>query len=143
MSDRTWEDIAVEWMVACKAARERSATLESRLAEAEKALAEERGVSSTTIAGCIKFEEENRALSARVRELEGALKPWFESAKTTIATDPRDHSIDSGDAWVYGLVLGWGNALGEVALRHRWSAFDTKRLQDLHDRAARALKGEG
>lgn len=94
MSDRTWEDIAVEWMVACKAARERSVTLKSRLAEAEKTIADWEakavglgceghpvdGHAGYPIGGSPVDEmlERFNALSARVRELEGALGPFIE-----------------------------------------------------------------
>lgn len=53
----------------------------------------------------------------------------FDSLERTLAHHCRDHSAQSRDAWVYGIVLGWGKALGEVAEKHRWSSDDVARLR--------------
>lgn len=50
------------------------------------------------------------------------------SIADTLATAARDHSRDPCDAWLYGIALGWGDALDEVALRHGWSEQDKVRL---------------
>lgn len=44
---------------------------------------------------------------------------------------PRDHSVSRREAWMYGIVCGWGDAIDEVAERHHWSkeAVDELKLQ--------------
>ena len=40
----------------------------------------------------------------------------------------RDWSEDPADAWIYGVVVGWGTAVQEVADRHGWSDEEVRRL---------------
>lgn len=58
---------------------------------------------------------------------------WKESIKITMATDPRDWSLNASDAWLWGVVLGWGPAVAHVAALHGWTAADVARLNALHD----------
>lgn len=58
---------------------------------------------------------------------------FTESLELTLAFDPRDWSVDRRDAWIYGIVCGWGHAIAEVANLHRWSAETVRRLQMLHE----------
>jgi hypothetical protein len=55
------------------------------------------------------------------------------SIKTAIACHSRDWSLHYRDAWIYGVVCGWGEALPEIAERHGWSAAEVSRLERLHD----------
>ena len=55
-----------------------------------------------------------------------------DSAATQMARSPRDWSKDSRDAWLYGLIVGWGDALEEVASRHGWNQEHRDRLCILH-----------
>jgi hypothetical protein len=58
----------------------------------------------------------------------------------TFAFNSRDWAQDKADAWLYGIVVGWGagedpedvSALPDLALRHRWSPQDVARLERLH-----------
>lgn len=54
----------------------------------------------------------------------------------------RDWSTDKGDAWIYGIVCGWGNAIHEVAKSHGWDRATVTRLRKLPTRykALQALK---
>lgn len=68
-----------------------------------------------------------------------------------MATDSRDWSRARGDAWLYGVLVGWdceedhdhgaaeceGGALDEVATGHGWTAAHRARLRTLR-RAVRA-----
>jgi hypothetical protein len=56
----------------------------------------------------------------------------LESLCTAVATDVRDWSLGRRDAWIYGIVCGWDEAIGEVAARHGWTAEDVQRLKRLH-----------
>jgi hypothetical protein len=56
----------------------------------------------------------------------------LQSIANVMTTDPRDWSIDRRDAWLYGIVVGWGDALPEVANRHNWDEKTIERLQRLH-----------
>jgi len=53
------------------------------------------------------------------------------SLRDTMATHARDWSLNSRDAWLYGVVCGWGRVLPEVAAKHNWSAQDVTRLREL------------
>jgi len=51
------------------------------------------------------------------------------SLKLTVTSDPRDWSINPSDAWIYGIVCGWGPLLPEICRRHGWPE---QLLADLH-----------
>ncbi len=58
---------------------------------------------------------------------------WLDSLRTVIATSSRDWSLVADDAWIYGIVEGWGDAIDEVAKLHpRWTQADRIRLVALH-----------
>jgi len=55
------------------------------------------------------------------------------SMQGLIAQSPRDWSVNSYDAWIYGIFSGWGpEAMEEVAARHRWTPEMCERLRQLH-----------
>lgn len=45
----------------------------------------------------------------------------LEAIATCIAFDSRDWSLAKRDAWIYGIVLGWGEALPEIQAKHELS----------------------
>jgi len=47
------------------------------------------------------------------------------SAGVCIATHPGDWSLDRREAWIYGIILGWGDRL-----RFGWSNRAQSRLRD-------------
>jgi hypothetical protein len=56
------------------------------------------------------------------------------SLGNALAFDARDWSKSKRDAWIYGVVLGWDEALSEVAEAHGWDAETQRRLVRLHER---------
>lgn len=68
----------------------------------------------------------------------------LEAIRTLIALDSRDWTQDRGDAWLYGIVLGWDakpddhlddvGAMDLIAARHRWDDETVARLRILHER---------
>jgi hypothetical protein len=64
--------------------------------------------------------------------MKGDINP-LQSLKNVIACDPRDWA-NSGrrDAWTYGIVCGWGDAINEVATRYKWTEEDIIRLITQH-----------
>lgn len=58
----------------------------------------------------------------------------LESLENTMATDARDWATNFRDAWLYGIVCGWGDAIYEVAEKHKWSMVEVYRLKRLHDK---------
>jgi hypothetical protein len=56
------------------------------------------------------------------------------SIATVMATSPRDWSLCSEDAWLYGIALGWDEALPEVTKKHKWRPITVDRLQRLRAR---------
>jgi hypothetical protein len=63
-----------------------------------------------------------------------------ESLRNIAAFSPRDWAAHKEDAWIYGIVLGWGgdNPEDTLAVReelkqlHRWTDDDMDRLDRLH-----------
>lgn len=64
----------------------------------------------------------------------------FEAIRTLLATDSRDWSDDRGDAWLWGIVMGWDDedpecsAMELVAAKHGWDEQTVARLRVLHER---------
>lgn len=56
----------------------------------------------------------------------------LESLKTAVTLHPRDWSEHHRDAWAYGIIVGWGRALDEVAQKHGWTPETVARLKRLH-----------
>jgi len=56
--------------------------------------------------------------------------------RNLMATNSRDWSTDRSDAWLYGIVLGWGHgeAMAELAEQHGWAPEDVRRLKSLHEK---------
>lgn len=72
-----------------------------------------------------------------------------------LATDSRDWSRTRGDAWLYGVLVGWdcedahdhelegceGAVLSEVADQHGWTAAQRSRLRELRQAIRNATAG--
>ncbi len=54
------------------------------------------------------------------------------SAVACMASHPRDWSLDYRDAWLWGILVGWDEALDFVAVRHGWSENEKQRLLSFH-----------
>lgn len=69
------------------------------------------------------------------------------SAHSTIVSHPRDWSLEKRDAWLYGIIVGWGDdpkcdAISEIVADHGFDAATVermKRLQALVHRAETAF----
>jgi hypothetical protein len=66
----------------------------------------------------------------------------LESLHNTIVFGARDWSACKRDAWIYGIVVGWGNVvtgeynngvIEELQNRFRWTDEDVERLKKLHE----------
>lgn len=68
----------------------------------------------------------------------------FESLRNVVAFSCRDWSADPEDAWIYGIIIGWGfdeddegkSCTDELERKfgsNKWSKSDTKRLKVLHN----------
>ena len=52
------------------------------------------------------------------------------SLRSVMATSPRDWAATSGDAWLYGIIVGWDEAaLAELSAKYRWDNIDRARLR--------------
>lgn len=64
----------------------------------------------------------------------------IESIRSLLATDSRDWGEDRGDAWLWGIVMGWDDedlecsAMELVARKHDWDEATVARLRLLHER---------
>jgi hypothetical protein len=56
----------------------------------------------------------------------------IQSLRTCLPFDSRDWSVDKNDAWIYGIVCGWNDAIVDVAKVHGWADETVARLQRLH-----------
>lgn len=56
----------------------------------------------------------------------------IDSLHTTITTDSKDWSLNKRDAWIYGIIVGWDDALPEVAEKFGWGNEDINRLKKYH-----------
>ena len=56
-----------------------------------------------------------------------------ESLRNTLVFDVRDWARNSSDAWIYGIIVGWDNALAEVAKKHGWPPQSVERLCALRE----------
>lgn len=57
-------------------------------------------------------------------------------------TDPRDWSTNKRDAYLYGVIVGWGSAMKEVAKQHNWSDDTVERIKRGHKAIKKAKKHE-
>ena len=55
----------------------------------------------------------------------------FESLRNAADSARRDHSLSQAEAWTYGIVIGWGDALPDVAACHDWNEKTVVRLRTL------------
>lgn len=56
----------------------------------------------------------------------------FEALRSACAFSSRDWSAEPEDAWIYGIIVGWGKALPDVAARHGWDLSTAERLRRMH-----------
>lgn len=66
----------------------------------------------------------------------------WDSLRNCIAFSAKDWSLEKRDAWVFGIVLGWGGALPVIAKKHGWSEREMVRLRRLHDAFQRLKSAE-
>ncbi|MFW2500430.1 hypothetical protein [Clostridium diolis] len=72
----------------------------------------------------------------------------FESLHNTIVFDVKDWSTDKRNAWIYGIIVGWGSDDPEIAeeifqefnKQFRWTRETWNRLQILHKEFLRYRK---
>jgi len=63
------------------------------------------------------------------------LSPTENPAKSLydiIVFDSRDWGLSDNNAWIYGIVVGWGYALSEIGHKFNWSKSNIHRLERLH-----------
>jgi hypothetical protein len=56
----------------------------------------------------------------------------LESLHSVMVHSARDQGLCGEDAWAYGIIVGWGDALDEVASQHGWNMKARERLRRLH-----------
>ena len=61
-----------------------------------------------------------------------ALRLALLSCVTTMNLDSRDWSMRRRDAWFYGILVGWDEALPEIADRYDWSATTVAQLREMN-----------
>lgn len=59
------------------------------------------------------------------------LQEAIDSLGSTMAFDPRDWSKDRRDAWLYEVIVGWGEAIDVVCKLHKWDEKTKARLRML------------
>ena len=66
-------------------------------------------------------------------EIEPVNENPFDSVSAAIAFSAMDWAAKHVDAWVYGITIGWGESITEVAEKHRWDQETVDRLSRLHN----------
>jgi len=102
---------------------------------------------------CLEESETRRGLAAVLaiverdrEEQRRQLADALEAVQRAIATDSRDWGQARGDAWLWGVLVGWdceeshdhemssdceGAMLDEVATQHGWTAAQRSRIKEL------------
>ncbi|GAC1489915.1 MAG: hypothetical protein NVS1B5_14590 [Gemmatimonadaceae bacterium] len=65
----------------------------------------------------------------------------FEALEDAMMASSRDWSLDENDAQVYAIVIGWGEAMADVAAKHRWSRKKVQMLQEFQRQYEAIAKG--
>lgn len=79
------------------------------------------------------------------RQALGGVSTAIASVCNTMVTDPRDWAADRRDAWLWGVLIGWGckkqhdhddqcggdSALKEAAAKHGWNEYRIARVREL------------
>lgn len=59
----------------------------------------------------------------------------IESLSMVVSFSARDWASNSEDAWLYGVMNGWGDeALAEISVKFGWNRIDIVRLKSLHEK---------
>ena len=68
---------------------------------------------------------------------------WRDALHTCIALHPRDWSRHHRDAWIYGIVVGWGaESLDALKVLHGWTDETVERLRRLRQAYVLAARAE-
>ena len=70
------------------------------------------------------------------------IKCPLESLEYCVACHSRDWSMHNRDAWLYGIVCGWGDAWDDIAKQHHWNGEVIARLKMLHKKFAKLSKNK-
>lgn len=70
------------------------------------------------------------------------IKCPIESLESCVACHSRDWSVHYRDAWLWGIVCGWGDAWDEIAEKHHWEGEPIERLKMLHREFAKLRKNK-
>lgn len=55
----------------------------------------------------------------------------FDSLRNAVGFCTHLWAEQPADAWIYGILVGWGDSLPSIAARHCWTEEDTNRLRVL------------
>ncbi|MGG4444532.1 hypothetical protein [Brevibacillus fortis] len=69
------------------------------------------------------------------------LQEALESLHTTLVFDPSDWAVSNRKAWIYGIVIGWGDVLESVAKAIGWTDETVERLKKYHNAVEAYRKG--
>ena len=69
-------------------------------------------------------------LSVEIKEkaMPNNITSYKESLESCLVFSPRDWSKDERDAWLYGVIVGWGHRLPEIAKDFGWNDYTKQRL---------------
>lgn len=101
-----------------------------RLAAAKRDAANERAIRVELGRACLEYKAERDEAA----QAQAATKEALHSLYDTMVFDPRGWANSGkGNAWIYGLVVGWDDdAMAEVAAKFRWDDATVARLRRLH-----------
>jgi hypothetical protein len=77
-----------------------------------------------------KCTYEDRLLITRLRARLQKNEEAIDSMRAVIATSPEDWSTSSHRAWIFHVVLGWGECLEELAAKYGWEEDGRHRAEE-------------
>lgn len=143
------EDLADEWLLRSRQLdelRDKLGALDAGVEEEDEPEAQEcslclEDTDMITCDDCTRCDEchDKHGCGLHVEDGDGdraedGVSPAVASLKTAVATSSRDWAATPGDAWIYGVVIGWDDAsLTELAARFGWKQATLDYLAALHD----------
>jgi len=67
----------------------------------------------------------------------------LDSLAGTLAGMPHDHAQDRSWAWIYGIVLGWDEAVPLIQKRHEWHDYTRGRMERYNAAVEKLIKDDG
>lgn len=96
---------------------------------------------TTELLHFIAVSREQRIRAEAAEKKIESIIPAIESLRATIHSSPKDFYLSPDDAWIYGVLSGWGDAINEVSQNHSWDENNAKRLNEYNAAVMAVIEG--